>query len=168
MESNYTIRAGVIPYTVHNDRLYFLFGRDYKTGEICDFGGGRKKNETSKDTAIREFKEETNGIFSKLYSDTCFDRAVKVVCKLPRPKNMIFFLPVKPKWINIAKSEFMQNNKHPNKEITTLVWIDEYQYERLVYKRTSKLKIWEKLRYFLWYYTRNKTTFFAKLKQRFD
>ena len=54
-----TLRSGVIPYTIWNDELHFLFARHAATGELGDFGGGTKKYETALVAALREFKEES-------------------------------------------------------------------------------------------------------------
>ena len=39
--------AGVIPFAVHNKRVYFLFQKVFKgrkSGYLCDFGGGVNKD----------------------------------------------------------------------------------------------------------------------------
>ena len=60
--------AGILPVTVYNNKIYFLYAResvDVKSkasGKWSDFGGGTEKNESSKQTAIREGWEETSGI----------------------------------------------------------------------------------------------------------
>jgi len=58
--------AGFLPTTLHNGQLYFLFGKENiyaTTPGYADFGGGADNNETFFDTAIREFTEETTGLF---------------------------------------------------------------------------------------------------------
>ena len=61
--------AGILPVTVYKDKIYFLYGREsveasskYDKGKWSDFGGGREKGESAKQTAIREGFEETSGI----------------------------------------------------------------------------------------------------------
>jgi hypothetical protein len=58
-------RAGIIIYTVVNGSTYFGFGLDAKTHDLTDFGGGvRYKTDINVlRGAIREFEEETLGIF---------------------------------------------------------------------------------------------------------
>lgn len=64
--------AGILPYAIHNDKLYFLLGRENpgsdpkKNNLFSDFGGGTEKNETPEQTAFREFTEETMGIYEHL------------------------------------------------------------------------------------------------------
>ena len=58
-------RAGVIIYTVVNGSTYFGFGLDSKTHDLTDFGGGviYKVDGNAIIGALREFEEETLGIF---------------------------------------------------------------------------------------------------------
>ena len=54
--------AGILPYTVHNKKLYFFVGKSRKDGKITDLGGKIEGNETPKETAVREFYEESSGL----------------------------------------------------------------------------------------------------------
>ena len=57
--------AGILPTTIHNNKLYFLFGKENQYEDsaagFSDFGGGTDHNETFKETAIREGGEELTG-----------------------------------------------------------------------------------------------------------
>lgn len=57
--------AGILPTTIHNGKLYFLFGKEnkYETSApgFSDFGGGTDNNETFFTTAVREAGEELTG-----------------------------------------------------------------------------------------------------------
>jgi len=57
--------AGILPTTIINNKLYFLFGKENKYEDTApgfgDFGGGEKKNESFLNTAIREGCEELTG-----------------------------------------------------------------------------------------------------------
>ena len=57
--------AGILPTTIHNNKLYFLFGKEnkYETSApgYSDFGGGADNNESPFETAIREGGEELTG-----------------------------------------------------------------------------------------------------------
>ena len=58
--------AGVIPFSVHDKEIYFLFQTVFsgrKKGFFIDFGGGQDESETYQDTAAREFVEETETMF---------------------------------------------------------------------------------------------------------
>ena len=57
--------AGILPTTIHNGKLYFLFGKEGKYEDsapgFSDFGGGTDNNESFLKTAIREAGEEFTG-----------------------------------------------------------------------------------------------------------
>ena len=57
--------AGILPTTIHNNKLYFLFGKEnkYETSApgYADFGGGTNNKETFFETAVREAGEELTG-----------------------------------------------------------------------------------------------------------
>jgi len=57
--------AGILPIAEHNGYKYLLFSREYEKqkGKVDwrDFGGKTEKNETIKETAIREGWEESAG-----------------------------------------------------------------------------------------------------------
>ena len=57
--------AGILPTTIHNGKLYFLFGKEGKYEDTApgfsDFGGGTDNKETFISTAVRESGEEFTG-----------------------------------------------------------------------------------------------------------
>lgn len=57
--------AGILPTTIYNGKLYFLFGKENKYENsapgFSDFGGGTDNNETYLETAVREAGEEFTG-----------------------------------------------------------------------------------------------------------
>lgn len=56
--------AGILPTTIHNGKLYFLFGKENKYNDTpgwSDIGGGTDNNETFLETAMREGTEELTG-----------------------------------------------------------------------------------------------------------
>jgi 8-oxo-dGTP pyrophosphatase MutT (NUDIX family) len=57
--------AGILPTTIHKNKLYFLFGKENQYEDsahgFSDFGGGSDNNETFFETAIREAGEELTG-----------------------------------------------------------------------------------------------------------
>ena len=54
--------AGILPYTIFNNSVFFLIGQEKSDKTWSDFGGHSKKkdNNCSLKTAFREFLEETN------------------------------------------------------------------------------------------------------------
>jgi 8-oxo-dGTP pyrophosphatase MutT (NUDIX family) len=57
--------AGILPTTIHKNKLYFLFGKENKYEDsapgFSDFGGGTDNSESYFETAIREAGEELTG-----------------------------------------------------------------------------------------------------------
>jgi len=57
--------AGILPTTIHNGKLYFLFGKESKYEDsapgFSDFGGGTDNTESFLETAVREAGEEFTG-----------------------------------------------------------------------------------------------------------
>jgi hypothetical protein len=57
--------AGILPTTIHNNQLYFLFGKENQYEDsaagFSDFGGGTDNSESFLDTAVREGGEELTG-----------------------------------------------------------------------------------------------------------
>jgi hypothetical protein len=56
--------AGILPVTIHKDKLYFLFGKENKYADTpgwSDFGGGTETKESFLNTAAREATEELTG-----------------------------------------------------------------------------------------------------------
>jgi len=57
--------GGILPTTIYNGKLYFLFGKENKFEKsapgFSDFGGGSDNNEQFLETAIREAGEELTG-----------------------------------------------------------------------------------------------------------
>lgn len=60
------------------EEVYFAFGVDEQSGDLTDFGGGVKKNETTTQSALREFDEETLGTLSMCARDLTFGGHVAV------------------------------------------------------------------------------------------
>ena len=60
--------AGILPTTIHNGKLYFLFAKENKyadTPGYSDFGGGNDEGESDIETALREGQEETSGFLNE-------------------------------------------------------------------------------------------------------
>jgi 8-oxo-dGTP pyrophosphatase MutT (NUDIX family) len=53
--------GGILPVAKRNKQVYFLFGLEEEDKLWSDFGGGREKNETPFETALREGYEELDG-----------------------------------------------------------------------------------------------------------
>jgi 8-oxo-dGTP pyrophosphatase MutT (NUDIX family) len=62
--------AGILPTTIHNNKLYFLFGKENKFADTpgwAEFGGGSEDKESFLKTAIREGTEEMTGFLGSAH-----------------------------------------------------------------------------------------------------
>ena len=81
--------AGIIPFSVKDHRVHFLFHKTFsgrREGFLVDFGGGCKEGEDYRQTAVREFVEETETMFF----ETDLSRAVR---SEPRVKEQVGLCP---------------------------------------------------------------------------
>jgi len=60
------IRSGAIIYTHFGGKTYFCLGQDSIYGDLTDFSGGKKQNESVIEAGLRELEEESLGVFGKL------------------------------------------------------------------------------------------------------
>ena len=129
--------AGILPVAFFKGDIYFLFSREnmYKNTKIDwrDFGGTPEKNETIKQTAIREGWEETMGFFgnkadiSKLIKDN-----TQYISKIHK-KYTVFVVDVKmdktlPKrfrqhYLEMYNKDISKISKNGFYEKDTLKWI---------------------------------------------
>lgn len=132
----YINRAGIIPFTIHNGKLYLCLGKHRRSGELTDFAGQRHNYETILECAVREANEETRYAFGELRVEDLLDR--DCVC-LFNNKMAVIFVYVKSMDENITivslknfnekthmPSRFL-NRKLPSyfEEISSLHWLDE-------------------------------------------
>jgi 8-oxo-dGTP pyrophosphatase MutT (NUDIX family) len=58
------VAGSILPFTIHNGKVYFLFGKENALADtpgFSDFGGGVEGNEDPYQTALREGGEELTG-----------------------------------------------------------------------------------------------------------
>lgn len=68
-------RAGVVIYGTYGDTMVFMLGIDTNSGNITDFGGGIKlKYETPLEGGLREFVEESLGVFGDIKENELADQ----------------------------------------------------------------------------------------------
>lgn len=81
--------AGILPVTMYNDKIYYLLGKEVSDGKWSDFGGGKNKNETIVETAIRESYEELSGFLGSLRD---MEKLIKddLICKIKYQKYTTF------------------------------------------------------------------------------
>lgn len=173
-------RAGVIPFTKLDNKVYFLLAVDFKTGDLSDFGGGCKKNETLISAAVRELNEESYGVFRNVSEQVLYNSFAIVNHK----RNIaVFFMYIDSEWITKAKDEYLiailkNSDKFETRDIK---WIPEEEFKTLIYsacvrfnnncttkfyvskscQSEEKLIVWDRLRKFL-----NRNISFELLKSK--
>jgi len=123
-----------------------LLGRDKSTGELGDFGGGVKKDEWLLTGGLREFMQETKGIFGNMYSSI---NELTNKLALYSTQMTIIFVPVPSEWIEKAPMLFrskVSNDRHSN-EMSELVWLDERSFRYHITSRSSRM-LWKKVKTF--------------------
>ena len=149
-------RCGIIPYTVHDGSVFFLFARDRESGDVCDFGGSVARGETTLAGGMREFEEESLGIFGRLYDGVAvLDRDV---CLVGYEAALVFH-PVADVWLACAAPAFAkeaarqtaapaedERTRRARNEVSDVAWNSEHEFEQLL-ARGSKL--WHRLGFFL-------------------
>lgn len=70
------IRAGIIPYIIHNEQRYYLLGL-FPDRIFTDMGGGCKTSRSERpiDCLVREINEETDPITAKVVIRTLFEQS---------------------------------------------------------------------------------------------
>lgn len=141
------VRSGVIPYTIIGEETYFLLAKDRITGELGDFGGGAKYKEKALQTTMREFEEESRGIFKEEYdSIDKYKNMVSIVSK-----NMaITFVPVDPTWYSNARNTFKSvGSRYMKDEVCDVVWVNSLALSGLVSSNLRRrYEMWSKIRNF--------------------
>jgi len=94
--------GGIIPFTLHNDEFFFLFGRETKDSNSDDRSlwgdfGGRVKRDNYLNYIVQSFWEETNGIMGtkegiRNYIKENFKKLLIVYSK--EYNGVIIFLPI--------------------------------------------------------------------------
>ncbi len=111
-------RAGVIIYTKINNELFFGFGVDSIYNELTDFGGHLDRKDKNAITgALREFKEESLGLF-----DYTYEQVENNIITYDDKMAILF--------IKVDESPEMINQKFKNKlmlrskvEVNNIVWL---------------------------------------------
>uniref|UniRef100_A0A6C0LC75 Uncharacterized protein n=1 Tax=viral metagenome TaxID=1070528 RepID=A0A6C0LC75_9ZZZZ len=95
--------SGVLPTTIHNNTLYFLFGKENKFADTpgwSDFGGGTEQSESFLETASREASEESTGFLGskeEIKKKLLKNRTYYIDIPNTRAKNVyrMYLLPIR-------------------------------------------------------------------------
>lgn len=78
--------AGVIPFCVKDRQVLFLFHKTFsgrRAGHLVDFGGGGEPGESHRQTAIREFIEETETMYLSACTGTARVTRERIQAQIP-------------------------------------------------------------------------------------
>ena len=123
--TNYIRRAGIIPFLVDARGItYMLLGLSKEKNPVwADLGGRREGNETTLQTAIREFNEESRSVLS-----IDLNRITKIIITgHNKPDQVIIVIEIDPTQHNININNNFINTIPKTKyedEMTELRWID--------------------------------------------
>jgi len=106
-------RSGVIIYTHFKGKTYFCLGIDSNFGDLTDFGGGMKKNETFINCGLRELEEESKGVFGEIKEEEIQSNMGVY------SKNMIIMFIYRNVDMVKTKKDFKSNN-----EVSNIEWIE--------------------------------------------
>lgn len=135
-------RAGVILLTTFNSRTNFCLGI-YKNNELTDFGGTVFPWEDSISAALREFHEETLGIFGKLHLSQVMDCIV-----IHNSYNLVLFLryAIDPILVCRLFSNKITSISPDDSELIGIMFFAEREFNR---KLHSTKEIYHRLAFFL-------------------
>ena len=131
--------AGILPFTIYRNKYLFLMGREYIKGKSkcsglwSDFGGASDKNETYKETAVREGFEETEGfIGNKKDIEKLIKNNTITEITVNKYKTYIIYIDYDSDIISNFRNNFLkvENNnpellcKHGSYEKDMIKWMD--------------------------------------------
>lgn len=125
-------RGGIVPYT---DDCIFFFGIDTRSGEISDFGGriNYKRGEDFLKGAIREFREESLGIFDPYLPK---DFANCPVIYSDKVAIMFVYMKCKERTISQKFKERVVFESQP--EMIDIIWLKFEQLNEILEKKSVK------------------------------
>lgn len=135
-------RAGVILLTTFNRRTNYCLGI-YKNNELTDFGGTTFPWEDSISAALREFREETLGVFGKLQLSQVMNSIV-----IYNSYNLVLFLryAIDPLLICDAFSRKITSIPLEESELKGIMFFTEREFH---HKLHNTKEIYHRLAFFL-------------------
>lgn len=125
-------RAGIIVYNFYQDKVLLCMGVDRKTKELTDFGGGisYKLDKNAIRGAIREFTEESLGVFGEIEEKDLAECVVAYTCNMA-----IIFLPLACNPEEITKLFISRYSKEKVGEVSSLAWMEAKTFLTTLYKK---------------------------------
>lgn len=130
------VRAGGIIYTHFEGKTYFCLGVDTQSGNLTDFGGGVKKEETIVEGGLRELEEESQGVFGSLTPED-----VKNTTTFHSYNMAIMFIPMEVNPYEIEKEFDNRILGKIDPEVCGIVWLDTQAMLESIHGRGKKLYV---------------------------
>ena len=128
------VRCGVIVYTRYKGKTYFCLGVDSVYGDLTDFGGGIKKNETVIEGGLRELQEESQGIFGKISVTEIRD------CMTFYTNNMmIIFVKRQVNMEQISQVFKEKISEDKNIEVKDITWIEKQDFIDSIFGKGKRI-----------------------------
>ena len=139
-------RAGIIPYFLHHQHIYYILAIDRKSKNIIDFGGGFdiEKDNNLLDTALREYYEESHDCANIL--NVCrsidYDKLKNSLCYIDdNNKTMEIFIKTnKPIEKIINDFHYLNNMYNKNTEYnenSDVIILSEIDLKNIINSKTS-------------------------------
>ena len=143
-------RGGFILFRSNPDDIYFCFGVDSRTKELTDFGGTILPNENPISGCIREFEEETCGVFvSKLFPNDIMNDYIFY------NKSMAIIFHYYPYDITKPMKDFddrISSNPNLFYEVDKIVWVPFRSLKLLMFKKSFRsYRLYFKVEMFLFH-----------------
>lgn len=117
------IRAGIIPYIDINDTRYFALTLQFPNSDLADFGGTIESWDIDAlDAAIREYYEESFGIFGEINRENLQDCYV-----LDGNDTAEILLPVSGYMYDYNQKFYQILGDNIYHEVQTIIWLNAYQ-----------------------------------------
>jgi hypothetical protein len=127
------------------NEILFCFGIDAKFNELTDFGGGISlKRETVIEGALREFREESHGVFEQLIPSNLSD-----CLAIYNESTMIIFVELRVTLDNEDRHLLnltFKSRLHEKSEISSLVWINSSELLSLLERSKTRQHRWNMYR----------------------
>ena len=135
------VRCGAIIYTQYKGKTYFWLGVDSSYGDLTDFSGGIKKDETPIQGGLRELKEESQNVFGDIDEKDIQD------CTTFYTKNMMIIFIERN--VDMEKVKFKFQEKifgKTNVEVSNICWVEKEDFlnsingkGKRIYSRVRKI-----------------------------
>lgn len=156
-------RAGVIPFTIFEGDLWFVFGCDTRSGDICDFGGSSdmKYDKDLVDTAVREYLEESYNAGNIDLDRKSMDDCYAIIDNGHGAMTMEIFCPIRGPLEDVFRNFHVSRQLDgPDREIEDIVLLSYDQVQKIINK-PDKIPVYQKLGAFL----RKNLDFLSYLKE---